>query len=73
MVFTNIKGLGAGSMAAQMLALYDDPGKYSTISKFWRVGGQGIYEYWVNESGRLMAPKFGYQARKAKKGEWALL
>ncbi len=69
---TAIKGLGAGSMLAQLLALFDDVGKYNTTSKFWRAGGQGLYQYWVNGNGKMMAPRFGYQARKAKKGEWVL-
>jgi len=64
-----IKGIG-DLTAAKILALYDDVGKYRTISKFWRVGGQGLYKYWIDERGVIQAPKDGYKSRKAKAGEW---
>lgn len=64
-----IKGIGDHT-AAKILALYDDVERFSTISKFWRFGGHGIYDYWVDERGVIQAPKDGYKSRKAKAGEW---
>lgn len=49
-----IKGLGAGNLAAQLLALIDDIGKFDTVAKLWAysVGG-------VNEDGRMVRAKKG--------------
>lgn len=54
----SIRGI-ADHTAAKLIALFDDVGKFDTISKFWRFAGYGLYEYWVNENGTVMAPKDG--------------
>ena len=36
---TSFKGLGAGKIAAQVLAQFDDVAKFATVSKFWRFSG----------------------------------
>lgn len=41
---TSIKGLKAGSIAAQLLALIDDIGKFDNISKLWRFAGQAVFD-----------------------------
>lgn len=61
---TAIKGLGAGSQAAKILALIDDIGKFDTVSKLWRYSGYGLYEYYQDD-GKIVAPIKG----KEKQGE----
>ena len=39
---TSIKGLGAGSLAAQLLAQIDDIAKFDTVSKLWRFCGYAV-------------------------------
>lgn len=39
---TTIKGLGSGSLNAQLLAQIDDIGKFATISKLWRFAGYAV-------------------------------
>jgi len=68
----SIKGLGAGGLAAQLLAQFDDVSKFDTVSKFWRFAGQAVYFYWRNGQGTIAAPRDGYKSRKAKKGERAM-
>lgn len=41
---TSIKGLKAGSLAAQLLAQFDDVSKFATISKFWRFSGWAVID-----------------------------
>jgi len=41
---TGIKGLAAGSLAAQLLAQFDDVGKFATISKFTRFAGWAVID-----------------------------
>lgn len=41
---TSIKGLGEGSLAAQLLAQIDNIGKFDTISKLWRFAGQAVID-----------------------------
>lgn len=41
---TAIRGLGEGSLAAQLLAQIDDIGKFSTISKLWRFAGLAVID-----------------------------
>jgi hypothetical protein len=41
---TSIKGLGAGGLAAQLLAQFDDIGKFATVSKFWRFAGWAVID-----------------------------
>ena len=55
-----IRGIGEPT-AAKLLAQFDDSGKFDTVSKFWRFSGWGTYPYWVNEKGKLMAPKQGWK------------
>lgn len=66
---TAIKGIGDHT-AAKLIALFDDPGKFDTISKWWRYAGYGRYEYWVNGDGTVQCPRDGYKSFKAKGGEW---
>ena len=63
---TSIKGLGAGSLAAQLIAQVDDIARYDTVAKLWRVAGFGIYPYWVDEDGKVMAPRDGWHWRTVK-------
>lgn len=63
---TSIKGLGEGSLAAQLLAQIDDISKFATISKLWRFARYGLSEYWMKNN-KVMAPKEGYQYDKDKK------
>jgi len=53
-------GIGE-SLAAQILAQFDDISRFDTISKFWRYSGNGIYDYWVDEKGVRQCPKFGWK------------
>lgn len=39
---TSIKGLGAGGLAAKLLARIDDIGRFETISKLWRYAGYAV-------------------------------
>lgn len=39
---TSIKGLGAGPLAAQLLAQIDDIGSFDTVSKLWRFCGYAV-------------------------------
>jgi len=41
---TGIKGLGAGGLAAQLLALIDDISKADTVSALWRYAGFGVVD-----------------------------
>ena len=41
---TSIRGLGAGSLAAQVLAQIDDVGKFDTTSKLWRFAGWAVID-----------------------------
>lgn len=41
---TSIKGLKAGSLAAQLLAQFDAVSKFATISKFWRFSGWAVID-----------------------------
>jgi hypothetical protein len=62
-----IRGIGAHT-AAKLLALFDDPGKFATISKWRRYAGWGLFDYWQDENGKLMAPKIGDKMRKNEEG-----
>ncbi len=55
---TGIKGLGAGSQAAKVLALIDDISRYDSIAKLWRYAGYGIYSYYEAD-GKPVAPVKG--------------
>lgn len=59
---TSIKGLGAGSQAAKVLALIDDIGRYDTIAKLWRYSGYGLYNYYEKD-GKVQAPVKGKQSQ----------
>jgi hypothetical protein len=61
---TGIKGLGAGSQAAKILALIDDIGRFDSVAKLWRYSGYGLYEYYQDD-GKVVAPTKG----KEKQGE----
>lgn len=39
-----IRGLGSGSLNAQLLAQFDDVGKFATVSKFWRFSGWAVID-----------------------------
>lgn len=39
-----IKGLGGGSLAAQLFALVDDIGRSPSISSLWRYAGQAVFD-----------------------------
>jgi len=41
---TSIKGLGAGSLAAELLSHFDDVALYATVSKFWRFSGWAVID-----------------------------
>jgi len=41
---TSIKGLGAGSLAAQLLAQIDDIMLFATVSKLWRFAGYAVFD-----------------------------
>lgn len=41
---TSIKGMGAGGNAAKIIALIDDIGKFSTVSKLWRFCGLAVID-----------------------------
>jgi hypothetical protein len=41
---TSIRGLTAGSLAAQLLAQIDDIGKFDTVSKLWRFAGWAVID-----------------------------
>jgi hypothetical protein len=67
----SVRGIGP-NLAAKLLALVDDVGKFDTISKLSRHSGHGIYPYWVDAEGTPKAPRDGWKARKGRKGEWTL-
>ena len=58
---TGIRGLGAGGLAAQLIAQIDDIGNYPNVSKLWRFCGYGLYEYWQTPGGKIVAPLVGWQ------------
>jgi hypothetical protein len=58
---TSVKGLGNGKQVAKVLALIDDITKFATVSKFWRYCGYGVYQYWMDDKGKAIAPKDGYK------------
>ncbi|HSG61617.1 MAG TPA: hypothetical protein VLA24_09310 [Pseudomonadales bacterium] len=60
---TSIKGLGAGSQAAKVLALIDDIEKFDSVAKLWRYAGYGLYKYYEDD-GKVIAPIRG----KVKQG-----
>jgi len=62
----SIKGIGA-NLAAKLLALIDDISTFTTVSKLWRRSGFGIFEYWFDASGKIVAPKTGLQWCKKEK------
>lgn len=41
---TNIRGLGEGGLAAQLLAQVDDISKFDTVSRLWRFAGQAVFD-----------------------------
>lgn len=41
---TGLRGLGAGGMSAQLLAMIDDIGKFDTVSKLWRFAGYAVID-----------------------------
>jgi len=61
---TSVKGLGAGSQAAKILAMIDDIGRFDSVAKLWRYSGYGLYEYYQDD-GKVVAPTKG----KEKQGE----
>ena len=63
----SLRGVSEASpLAAKLLALIDDISTFSTVSKLWRKSGHGLYQYWVDSTGKVMAPIQGF---KVKKGE----
>jgi len=40
----SIRGLGSDYLAARLVALIDDPGKFATVSKLWRYCGLGVVD-----------------------------
>lgn len=61
----DIKGV-AGNNASKFLALVDDIERFPTIASLWRYSGYGIYQYWVNEDGKVVAPIDGYRSERRK-------
>lgn len=59
------KGI-AESLAAKVLSLIDDIGKFDSVSKLWRYSGYGIYEYWCDGKGKMIAPKQGWKWQELK-------
>lgn len=57
---TSIRGLGEGSLAAQVLAQIDDIAQFSNVSKLWRYSGYGMYDYWY-DGDTCKGPKDGWQ------------
>lgn len=41
---TSIKGLGSGSLAAQLLSQIDDVKNFETVSKLWRFAGLAVFD-----------------------------
>jgi hypothetical protein len=59
-----IKGIGPG-LAAKLMALIDIT-KPNTVSQLWRHAGYGLSEYWVDEKGKVVAPKVGKQFKERR-------
>lgn len=55
---TSIKGLGAGGLAAQLLALIDDIALCDTVSALWRYAGLGVVDGHAEKNARGEAAHF---------------
>lgn len=67
---TSIKGLAAGGLAAQLLAQFDDVGKFDTPSKFWSFAG------WACRDGQIDRCKKGEKSpynRRLKSICWLIV
>ena len=62
-----VRGIGP-LFAAQVMALIDIE-KPQTVSALWRYAGYGLGDYWADESGKIVAPKTGYQSQVNGNGE----
>lgn len=62
---TSISGI-AGNNAAKLLALVDDIERFPTIASLWRYSGYGIFRYWLDADGKVMAPEQGYKSSRQK-------
>lgn len=58
---TSIRGLGEGSLAAQLLAQIDDIAKFDTVSKLWRFAGKAVIDGKAEKNQR--GEKAHYNAR----------
>lgn len=58
---TGIRGLGDGSMAAQLVSLLDDPAKFDSVAALWRHSLGGVVEF-SNGNGRA----YGRMERSTK-------
>jgi len=58
---TSIKGLGAGGEAAKLIAQVDDIARFDSIAKLWRFAGYALYEYWLDENGKIVSPTQGWK------------
>jgi len=64
----SLRGVSEASpMAAKLLALIDDISTFSTVSKLWRKSGHGLYQYWVDSTGKVMAPHSRVQSQERRK------
>lgn len=69
---TSVKGLEAGSQVAKVLALIDDIAKFDNVSKLWRYAGYGLYDYWLDAKGKVVAPKAGW-VQNGEEREWQIV
>lgn len=49
---TSIKGLGSGSLAAQLLSQIDDVNNFETVSKLWRFAGLAVFDGHAEKNSR---------------------
>lgn len=69
---TSIKGLEAGGQVAKVLALIDDIANFDNVSKLWRYAGYGLYDYWIDAKGKVVAPKAGW-VQDGEEREWLVV
>lgn len=66
---TSLRGLGAGKMAAQLIAQVDDIGSFDTVSKLWRFAGMAVID---GKSERNVRGEKSHYNRRLKSLVWLI-
>ncbi len=69
-IYEHVAGVrGIGPLMAAQLIAFIDVARAPYPSSVWKYAGLGLSEYWIDENGKVMAPKQGFKWNKKKK-EW---